>query len=91
MDAYFLYVANRIDKIRAGEGSGKFDIVGELKSWELWRAVMAEGVATMLFVFIGTASAVLPLGEVLMAAKIIRVCIQTWARNYNASLELRKT
>ena len=77
MDAYFLYVANRIDKIRAGEGNGKFDIVGELKSWELWRAVMAEGVATMLFVFIGTASAVLPLGEVLMAAKIIRVCIET--------------
>ena len=72
MDAYFLYVADRLEKIRNGEAKG---LLGELKSWELWRAVLAEGVATMLFVFIGTASAVLPMGEALQAAKIVRVCI----------------
>ena len=73
MDGYFLYIADRLDRIRVGEGKGKFDLIGELKSWELWRAVLAEGVATMLFVFIGTASAVLPAGEALSAAVIVRV------------------
>lgn len=73
MDGYFLYIADRLDRIRVGEGKGKFDLLGELKSWELWRAVLAEGVATMLFVFIGTASAVLPVGEALSAAVIVRI------------------
>ena len=72
MDGYFLYIANRLDNIRT-EGPGKLDIVGELKSWDLWRAVLAEGVATMLFVFVGTASIVLPTGEVLGAPLIVRV------------------
>ena len=72
MDGYFLHIANRLDSIRT-EGQGKLDIIGELKSWDLWRAVLAEGLATMLFVFVGTASIVLPEGQVLGPALIIRV------------------
>ena len=73
MDGYFLHIANRLDKIRTGDGQGNFNIFGELKSWDLWRAVLAEGVATLLFVFVGTASIVLPTGEVPGAPLIVRV------------------
>lgn len=58
MDGYFYYITNKLEAIRLGQTSGRFDIVGELKSYELWRAVSAEFIATMLFVFIGTMSAV---------------------------------
>lgn len=73
MDGYFLYVAHKLEKLRTGPQRSLLDVVGEIKSWDLWRAVLAEGVATMLFVFIGTSSIVLPMGESLDGAKIVRI------------------
>lgn len=57
MDGYFLYLANKLEKVRLQSETGKFDVLTELKSWDLWRAVLAEGLSTMLFVLIGTMSA----------------------------------
>lgn len=57
MEGYFLYIANKLESIRLQSGNGKYDILAELKSWDLWRAVLAEGISTMLFVLIGTMSA----------------------------------
>lgn len=73
MDGYFLYIASKLEKLRTGPKKSVLDIVGEIKSWDLWRAVLAEGLATMLFVFIGTSAIVLPLGQALDGAKIVRI------------------
>ncbi|WAR21867.1 AQPA-like protein, partial [Mya arenaria] len=45
----------------------------ELKTWSLWRAVLAEFLATLLFVFIGTMSAVdiVPITD--SAGKFVRI------------------
>lgn len=58
MDSYFIHIANRLEKLRRTDKNQSKGILNELKSWDLWRAVIAEGIATLLFVFIGTMSAV---------------------------------
>lgn len=73
MDAYFLYITSKLEKLRKGPERSLFDIAGEFKSWDLWRAVLAEGVATMLFVFAGTSSIVQPAGELLDGGRILRI------------------
>ena len=69
MDGYFLYVANRLDKIRNGDSPVKSEFLRELKTWSLWRAVFAS-CSNKLFVFIGTMSAVgierLSIGEAII-------------------------
>lgn len=76
MDGYFLYIASKLEGLRkGGPERGVFDILGEIKSLDLWRAVLAEGLATMIFVFVGTSATVLPLGEDLDAARILRIGI----------------
>lgn len=72
MEAYFVHIASRVEKLRQGEA----DSVGwmdELKSWPLWRAVLAEFIATMLFVFIGTMSASSMAETTDVDAKFLRV------------------
>nr|QIE08067.1 aquaporin 1 [Sinonovacula constricta] len=71
MDGYFAYIARRLDSIRLSP-DGEPTMFREVKSRDLWRAVLAEFVATMLFVFIGTMSAV-PLVPVGGAAQYVRV------------------
>lgn len=72
MDAYFLHVSSRLQKIREGEPEpGGW--LEELKTWPFWRAVLAEGVATMFFVFIGTMAAVSMVESTDLDAKFIRV------------------
>ena len=73
MDAYFLYITSKLEKLRKGPERNLLDIAGELKSWDLWRAVLAEGIATMLFVFVGTSSIVQPTGELMDGGRIVRV------------------
>lgn len=73
MDAYFLHVSSRLDKLRQGEQAGSGGWLDELKSWPLWRAVLAEFLATMLFVFIGTMSATAMADTTDLDAKFIRV------------------
>ncbi|XP_048250980.1 aquaporin-4-like isoform X2 [Haliotis rufescens] len=60
MEGYFIYVANKLDSIRFGIGKARklFD-ASEARTWAFWRAVIAEFLATLLFVFLGSASAVL--------------------------------
>ncbi|XP_060576031.1 aquaporin-5-like isoform X2 [Ruditapes philippinarum] len=79
MEGYFIHIANYIERLRSSHSktelprsfSGK--IIKELKSWELWRSVLAEFIATLLFVFIGTMST-LPIVPVVDDwAKIIRI------------------
>ncbi|WAR21870.1 AQP1-like protein, partial [Mya arenaria] len=45
----------------------------ELKSWPLWRAVLAEFIATLLFVFIGTMSAIDIVPFTDTAGKFVRI------------------
>lgn len=74
-----MHIANHLERIRRAEDNvseeksflGK--ILQELKSWDLWRAVLAECIATFLFVFIGTMSAVGIAPVVDDWAKIIRI------------------
>ena len=73
MDAYFLYITSKLEKLRKGPERNLLDIAGEFKSWDLWRAVLAEGIATMLFVFVGTSSIVQPTGELMDGGRIVRV------------------
>lgn len=58
MEGYFLYIADKLESLRLGHGSGKYDILRELRSYKFWVAVLAELIATMVFVFVGTMSAV---------------------------------
>ncbi|KAL4229080.1 hypothetical protein ACF0H5_012119 [Mactra antiquata] len=86
MDGYFVHIANRLEKIRTAADDRPSGILNELKTWELWRAVLAEGIATLLFVFIGTMSAVgiVPVTDVtgnfvriaLAFGLMIAICIQ---------------
>ncbi|WAR21869.1 AQP2-like protein [Mya arenaria] len=73
IDGYFLYLASRLDKLRRGENTETGNWLQELKTWSLWRAVLAEFLATLLFVFIGTMSAVdiVPITD--SAGKFIRI------------------
>lgn len=73
MDAYFLHVSSRLDKLRQGEQAASGGLLDELKSWPLWRAVLAEFLATMVFVFIGTMSATTMADTTDLDAKFIRV------------------
>ncbi|KAL4218102.1 Aquaporin-4 [Mactra antiquata] len=73
MDGYFLSIASKLDSIRLQSTTGKLDILRELKSFELWRGVLAEFLATMLFVFIGTMSAVDVVNPLDLSSKFIRI------------------
>lgn len=58
MEGYFMHVSKKVAEARFGkeEEEEKVYSVRELKTWKFWRAVMAEFVGTMLFVFLGCAS-----------------------------------
>nr|AOS89753.1 aquaporin [Helix pomatia] len=60
MEALFIHIANKLEAIRFGRQSpsGKIVDLSELKSVELWRAVFAEFLAQVLFLFLGCASAI---------------------------------
>uniref|UniRef100_A0A0B7A807 Aquaporin n=2 Tax=Arion vulgaris TaxID=1028688 RepID=A0A0B7A807_9EUPU len=59
MEALYVHIANKLENIRYGRQapSGKILDLTELKSLELWRAVFAEFLAQVLFVYLGCASA----------------------------------
>lgn len=70
MEAYFVYIANKIQEIRFGKPKEvRILQLGELKTWPFWRAVLAEFVGTLLFVFLGSASAI-PIGGAQSTIKI---------------------
>jgi glycerol uptake facilitator-like aquaporin len=59
MEAYVLYIANKLQEIRFGKPKEvRILQFAELKTWAFWRAVLAEFVGTLLFVFLGVASTV---------------------------------
>ncbi|XP_071142861.1 aquaporin AQPAn.G-like isoform X3 [Mytilus edulis] len=71
MEAYVMYIANKLQEIRFGKPSEvRILHFGELKTWTFWRAVLAEFVGTLLFVFLGCASAVPITGEPQSTIKI---------------------
>ena len=60
MEGLYVYTANKLEAIRTGnDGKGSYKIfdVQELKSIPFWRAVGAEFLAQILFVFLGGCSA----------------------------------
>ncbi|CAG5133919.1 unnamed protein product, partial [Candidula unifasciata] len=59
MEALYIHIANKLEGLRFGKSgpSGKITDLSELKSAELWRAVFAEFLAQVLFIFLGCASA----------------------------------
>ncbi|KAK3088627.1 hypothetical protein FSP39_021464 [Pinctada imbricata] len=63
MEGYFVYVSDKLEEIRFGAPE-KYQIFGtrEVVKWAFWRAVLAEFIGTLLFVFLGCASAV-PIGD----------------------------
>ncbi|XP_055957781.1 aquaporin AQPAe.a-like [Patella vulgata] len=65
MDALFIYVSNKLEEIKYGPQDGKSKLINlkEMKSFAFWRAVIAEFLATMLFVFLGVASTLGGSGE----------------------------
>ncbi|XP_053409128.1 aquaporin AQPAe.a-like isoform X4 [Mercenaria mercenaria] len=79
MERYFLHVANNIERIRRADDNARIPnnfkekIIQEFKSWESWRAVLAEFIATLMFVFIGTMSAAGIVPVVNDWAKIVRI------------------
>ncbi|XP_022345267.2 aquaporin AQPAn.G-like [Crassostrea virginica] len=59
MEGYFMYVSQKVAEARFGKDENqKVTSVKELKTWKFWRAVLAELVGTMFFVFLGCASTV---------------------------------
>ncbi|KAK3578203.1 hypothetical protein CHS0354_015254 [Potamilus streckersoni] len=60
MEGYFLYITNKLAKIRSEKemGEPKGLLFREVNQWSFWRAVLAEFVGTMLLVFIGCASTI---------------------------------
>lgn len=58
MEGYFMHVSKKVADARFGKEQEEEKVysVQELKSWKFWRAVMAEFVGTLLFVFLGCAS-----------------------------------
>mgnify|MGYP000435170930 FL=1 len=75
MDGYFVHIASRLESLRQGGKGEETGWLGELKSWSLWRAVAAEFLATMMFVFIGTMAAcsMAETPDTSLDAKFIRV------------------
>ena len=73
MDSYFMDIRNKFEHLKAGRLDSKVDASKEIVRLSFWRDVLAEGLATMLFVFVGTAANVYPIGEELDTAKTIRV------------------
>lgn len=70
MEAYFMYIANKIQEIRFGKPKEvRILQFGELKTWPFWRAALAEFVGTLLFVFLGSASAI-PIGDTQSPIKV---------------------
>ena len=59
MEGFFIYISNKLEAIRFGHSKTKYKIVDfqELKSVALWRAVFAEFMASMIFVYLGAQSA----------------------------------
>lgn len=53
-----MHVSKKVADARFGKEQEEEKVysVRELKSWKFWRAVMAEFVGTLLFVFLGCAS-----------------------------------
>lgn len=53
-----MHVSKKVAEARFGKEQEEEKVysVRELKSWTFWRAVMAEFVGTLLFVFLGCAS-----------------------------------
>lgn len=53
-----MHVSKKVAEARFGKEQEEEKVysVRELKSWKFWRAVMAEFVGTLLFVFLGCAS-----------------------------------
>ena len=62
MEGLMLYVSDKLSEIRFGKKKDNDKCCGlkELATWVFWRAVIAEFLGTMLFVFLGCAS-VIPL------------------------------
>ncbi|XP_005111061.2 aquaporin-5 isoform X2 [Aplysia californica] len=60
MEALYLHIANKLEAIRYGRppAGSKIINLAELKSLEFWRAVFAEFLAQIFFVFLGGASAI---------------------------------
>ncbi|KAK6959884.1 hypothetical protein BgiMline_035057, partial [Biomphalaria glabrata] len=58
MEALYVHIANKLEGIRFGrpKPSGKLIDLSELRSLDLWRAVFAEFLAQLLFVFLGCAA-----------------------------------
>lgn len=76
MEGYFIYVANKLDSIRFGPSSGgKLFDLREVKTLSFWRAVSAEFLATMMFVFLGSASAIFDNDKVKVGRFICFYCI----------------
>ena len=73
MDSFFMDTRNKFENLKAKRFDSNLDISKEFVHWSFWRDVLAASLATMLFVFVGTASSVYPIGEELHTAKIIRV------------------
>ena len=73
MDSYFMDIRNKFENLKARRLDSKLDASKEIVRLSFWRDVLAEGLATMLFVFVGTASNVYTIGEELDTAKTIRV------------------
>ncbi|KAL3889401.1 hypothetical protein ACJMK2_001745 [Sinanodonta woodiana] len=60
MEGYFIYITNKLANIRSEKeiGGPKGLLFREVYQWSFWRAILAEFVGTMLFVFIGCASTI---------------------------------
>ncbi|XP_041360895.1 aquaporin-2-like isoform X3 [Gigantopelta aegis] len=60
LEGFFIYISNKLESIRFGHTKTKYKIIDlqELKSVALWRAVFAEFLASILFVYLGAQSAV---------------------------------
>lgn len=68
-----LYIANKLQEIRFGRPKEvRILQFAELKTWAFWRAVLAEFVGTLLFVFLGVASTV-PLGGPQSTVKVCNI------------------
>ncbi|XP_076437828.1 aquaporin-5-like [Babylonia areolata] len=75
MEGLFVYTANKVEEVRTGADEGKqkgYKIVDvqELKSLAFWRAVGAEFLAQILFVYLGGSSAMFAADD---NAKVIKI------------------
>jgi len=60
MEALYIHIANKLESLRFGSGGGGYKLINleELRTLALWRAVFAEFLAQVIFVFMGCASAI---------------------------------